>query len=234
MNQTRNMRTLIVEMVVIVASILLAFALDAWWDARLQSREGQVVRAALVSEFDAVRTEVAFSALRNRRIIAAADSILLLMRGATGPVEASAGTVAALILTPTTDARRGALDALIASGRLQLLGNDSLQGLVANWPAVLDDIREEEQAAKSFVHGQLMPYLSRVVELSPVFAWRLSERRSTASVPAEISAEPIRLLPEPELINLIETRRYLASYVIVETDVTLNAAFEKIRAALSR
>lgn len=228
------MRSLIVEMLVIVASILLAFALDAWWNARLESREGRAVRAALISEFDAVRAEVAFSATRNKRIIAAADSILLLMRSATGPVEASAGTIGALILTPTTDARRGALDALIASGRLQLLGSDTLQGLVANWPAVLDDVREEEQAAKAFVHGQLMPHLSRVVDLSPVFTWRLSERRSTATVPAEISGQRVRLPPDRELINLIETRRYLAAYVVVETDVTLNAAFGQIRAALSR
>jgi hypothetical protein len=121
MTQTRTFRSLLLEMLVIIASILSAFALDAWWDARLESKEGAAVRAALVSEFEAVRAEVAFSALRNKRIIAAADSVLLLMRGATTAIEASAGTVGALVLTPTTDARRGALDALIASGRLQLL-----------------------------------------------------------------------------------------------------------------
>src|SRR5687767_11897909 len=99
-------------MLVIVSSILLAFALDAWWDARLESKEGAGVRAALVSEFNAVRTEVEFSALRNQRIIAAADSVLHLLRGANAPIEVTAGTVGALVLTPTTDARRGALDAL--------------------------------------------------------------------------------------------------------------------------
>jgi hypothetical protein len=234
MNQTRSWRTIVVEMLVIVSSILLAFALDAWWDARLESKEGAAVRAALVSEFNAVRAEVEFSALRNKRIIAAADSMLQLLRNATAPVEATAGTIGALVLTPTTDARRGALDALIASGRLQLLGNDSLQGLVANWPAVLDDIREEEQAAKAFVHEQLLPYLARTINVSPIFAWRVAERRSTATVAAEVSGVRIRLAPERELINLIETRRYLASYVIVETNLTLNAAFARIQTALSK
>jgi hypothetical protein len=79
-----------------------------------------------------------------------------------------------------------------------------------------------------------MPYLARVVDLSPVFAWRLNERRNTASVAAEIAGAPVRLPPDRELVNLIETRRYLASYIVVETNVTLEAAFEKIRVALSR
>jgi hypothetical protein len=44
-------RRLIAEGVVIVASILLAFGLDAWWDATQQSRETADLLAALDEEF---------------------------------------------------------------------------------------------------------------------------------------------------------------------------------------
>jgi hypothetical protein len=51
------------------------------------------------------------------------------------------------------------------------------------------------------VHEQLAPYLSPVVDLSPVFAWRLNERRSTASVASGISGAPVRLPPDRELVK---------------------------------
>jgi len=226
-------------MVVIVTSILLAFALDAWWSEYRQAREASDLRAALIAEFEVAGEELAVSVSRNERIIASADTLLRMLSGGTSPVVVAAGTVGALILTPTTDPQRGTLDALIASGRLDLLGSPALRGLLADWPAELDDVREEELAAKAFVHEHLALFLGRVTDLAPVYDWRIAERQSVEpgrlrqAGTVAVRDMSIRLDSDPELTNMIETRRYLARMVLTNF-TTLTAAFDRIRAELAK
>lgn len=221
------------EGILIVVSILAAFGIDAWWDTRVELRGANALQAALSAEFETMEEEFAFSLSRNEMVIAAADSLLLQLRNESSSVEVPSGIVGTLLLTPTTDASRGAVDALIASGKIEILPSKRLRYLLANWSAVLDDVREEEFAAKNFVHEQLTPYLGRVTDLSTVFAWRLEERRNAGIVSEKTGGERVRLPTDSELINLIETRRYLASYVL--TNFTkLQAAFEQIRNELTK
>ncbi len=224
------------EGVLIIVSILAAFGIDAWWTARGELKEGSSLQAALASEFEAVGQELGFSVSRNEMIIAAADTLLQQLRREAPSVEVASGTLGALLLTPTTDSVHGTLDTLIASGRLDLLPNKSLQFMLADWPALLDDVREEEFAAKDFVHEQLTPYLGRVTDLSPIFVWRIEERqerRNAGTVSEKIKKVPTSLPTDPVLINLIETRRYLASYVLTNY-VFLQSAFEQISVELAK
>lgn len=226
------------EIAIIVSSILLAIALDAWWDEFQEGRQAERLRVALLSEFEAAGEEIGFSLSRNERIIASADSLLVMMRE-DQPVRVSAGTVGALLLTPTTDVRRGTLDALIASGRLEILRGSGLQSLLADWPAELQDVREEELAARSFVHEQFIPFLGRVTDAHAAFDWRLAERRvaearrqGAVATDLVVTGE-IELPPSPELRSLVMTRLYLASYVLVNSE-TLLAQHAEIMHQLAR
>ena len=118
MERPRSVSRIATEMAVIVLSILLAFALDAWWDGRKETQEGRTTLTALAAEFDAAALEIAFSEARNRQVVAAADTLLQALRGGGARVELNASTLGALLLTPTTNPMRGTVDALIASGRL--------------------------------------------------------------------------------------------------------------------
>lgn len=221
------------EGVLIVVSILAAFGIDAWWDARTQSSESYALQTALKVEFDEMEKELEFSISRNNIIITAADSLLAQLRIESSSMDVSSAYLGALLLTPTTDPSHGTVDALIATGRLEILPSKPLQYLLANWPAVLEDVREEELAAKKFVHEQLTPYLGRTTDLSTVFAWRLEERRNVGNVSKQTDEAMVRISIDSELINLIETRRYLASYVLTNYS-SLEASFDRIRAELAK
>ena len=73
------------EGVVIIASILLAFAIDAWWGGRQEARIAAEYLSALEAEFEAARFEMEQQIGEHTRQLAAIDSLLSgLARGETG------------------------------------------------------------------------------------------------------------------------------------------------------
>ena len=215
------------EGLVIVVSILIAFALDASWDARNERIEAGELRSGLVEDFSETGVELQRVRRRKEEVMVAADSVLAALSQASTPFLVSSAHLGALLLTPTTDPQMGTLQALISSARLRIVGDEELQGLLSEWPARLSDTREEELAAKTFVHEQLTPALSEVVDLSGAFAWRLDGGTNETEV--EVRLTPTDLV---EFRNLIRTRQYLAGFVLTNY-LDLERALEQIDAALT-
>ena len=67
MPERRNWKRLALEVVVIVGSILLAFGIEAWWDARGEAREEALVLQAIRSEMEATLERI--DAHRARRAV---------------------------------------------------------------------------------------------------------------------------------------------------------------------
>ena len=138
-------KRLVGESVVIVLSILLAFAIDAGWDELQERRDEREVLQALLLEFEANREEAAgVIALheRNSRLIAVAHARTPTQTAALSPDSVSA-TLAALASPRTFDAIRGTLDALIGSGRLQLLSDPELARSLTVFLNLVDDSAED-------------------------------------------------------------------------------------------
>ena len=222
MSDSARWTRVLVEGAVIVASILVAFALDASWDTRNERVEAAELRAALVDDFTQTRIEMLRVRNRNEVVIGAADSVLTVLDEWPSSVSVPSRYFGALLLTPTTDPSLGTLQALISSARLRIIGDAALQGILSEWPAQLADVREEELAAKTFVHQQLTPGLGRAIDLSGAFSWRLSGERDSGLT--EVSLTPSDL---EAFRNLIRTRSYLASFV-------LEQALDEIEAELTR
>lgn len=151
-----------IEGFVIVVSILLAFALDAWWDARVEASEEQSLLARLDAELVATDSVLAESETSHRSIAEAAgtlreltgpdprpavsrDSILRLITVAVGGVSANPPT--------------GVIDAAISSGQIGIIENDELRIALAGWPAVLADLHENEQQVRDVLFSRFIPYL---------------------------------------------------------------------------
>jgi hypothetical protein len=197
-------RRMIAESVVIVASILLAFALDAWWDSVQRKREVAATLVALDAEFAEVETELERAQTRSQLVVAAADTILSLLRAGQGSVPAQ--RLGDLFRTPTTTPAQGALAALIASGRLGMIPSQELQALLAGWPALLEDVKEDEENALRFVFEELLVHLSHVEGLGPTLYGRQG-----------VQVEGSVLLPTTsETINLVEARRLFATIILDE------------------
>jgi hypothetical protein len=156
------------EFFVIVSSILVALAGDAWWDTRVERREEREALMALRGEFTAsLRTLQAGERVHER----SAEAIQRILQW-TGPDPKLPGgdTLAtelfdAVVRYSTYNDRRGVLDGVIASGALRLIQNDSLRARLAGWPAVVEDLTEDEVLALELRNGELAPYVYRQVPI---------------------------------------------------------------------
>lgn len=217
---TRHAGRMIAEGAVIVASILLAFALDAWWDASQRSRETADLLAALDEEFALAAAELDGTLAGQRFVVAAADTALGRLRA--GESRIPAGDVAWVLDAPTSDINQGTLATLMASGGLERLPSQQLRALLAGWPAAVADIQEEELEARSFVRTQLMPYLSGVTDIGIA----LRAGRGAAAGDIEVPTDQ-------RLINLLEVRRFYAQRVINErTQSLVDDTLDQIRREL--
>jgi hypothetical protein len=59
------------------------------------------------------------------------------------------------------DPRTGVLDALVASGRLELIQSRELRAKLAAWDGVVEEVRDNELAMRDFGLNVITPYLAR-------------------------------------------------------------------------
>jgi hypothetical protein len=132
----------LVESVAIVASILLAFGVDAWWDARLEARRRAELMDDLRVELQRNRADLT-NALERQRLRLHRLEILLgeITPQAVGlaPDSLRALQQSTLLGNPTYDPGLGILELLIQSGDLILVESRDLRARLAGLPALSAD-----------------------------------------------------------------------------------------------
>lgn len=136
--------TITVEAVAIVLSILLAFAIDAWWAEKKEHDVEQVALLALHSDFIASREQLAgvlVSLESARTDFAHFQSVTT-----AELVEIDPDTIrkflTALAKNHTFDPVTATLDALVNDGRLGLISDTQLLTQLSNWRRSLDNIED--------------------------------------------------------------------------------------------
>jgi hypothetical protein len=165
-----------VEGVVIVASILLAFALDAWWDRRGERVWERAQLEALHGEFTENHIDLSSALEVHELVRARSDSLIEYLRQTRfgTSVEVADTVLAAVLITPTYDPALGTLGALLTSGDLSRIRNQRLVALLARWPGAVEDVTEDEQSVVRHVQTQLVPLLGSRVDLAEVQVLRSS------------------------------------------------------------
>ena len=137
-------KTITVEAVAIVVSILLAFAIDAWW---AEKKENDVEQAALLS----LHSDFVASGEQLSRVIDSLESAqtdFARFRSATTAElkETDPGTVrrflTAFVKNHTFDPVTATLDALANDGRLGLISDVQLLTQLSAWQRELDNIED--------------------------------------------------------------------------------------------
>ena len=139
-------RQIAVEGVAIVASILLAFGIDAWWDERQERAEEREILESLLVEFQANRDQAASVISFHDRAV---QSVAVLMEMSEEeilalPAEAVEEALGFFGSPQTFDAVRGSVDALIGSGKLGILRDRALRESLTTFLNILDDSAEDE------------------------------------------------------------------------------------------
>ncbi len=142
--RTIQWETIAVEAVAIVLSILLAFAIDAWWTEKQESDVEHAALQALRSDFAASREElnVVLQSLGGGRSSFARFKSATPAELAEIDADAVRRILTGLVKNHTFDPVTATLDALANDGRLGLISDPQLLGHLSKWRRDLDDIED--------------------------------------------------------------------------------------------
>ena len=133
------------ESAAIIASILLAFAIDAWWDNQGEHRRSLAQLATIRTEFVEVEDRLVDI---DEELVGLRESVadLLAHVGPETPLE-SPDTLASLMDLSFRAAKielpMSSLPAILSAGGLPNVANDELKTLLATWPASVSRLRNQ-------------------------------------------------------------------------------------------
>ena len=213
-------KRLSVEAVAIVGSILLAFAIDAWWEERLDRQMERDDLERLHGEFIRNRDRMNEMRTAGRAETASAAMYELLADhlGQDLPVDVPHTTLNPLRATPTFDAVTPVLDGLILSGRLENIRDREVLLAVHYWKRLLQQVEETELTARKVVLEQLVPALIRRGNMGPSFNGGDPDGITTLTV-------------DEELLGLVAFRASYTKFVVRTLNALEQATNEVIVAA---
>jgi hypothetical protein len=145
----------------IVISILLAFAIDAWWEERAVRIEEQQVLQGLRSEFLATRDVLTGHLSEHLHYINVFEEFL--STAGDGDADSDGAIVDAtlnvLLNPPTSDVGNGTLEALLSSGRIEILSSKVLRAKLAAWEGVMGEVLDDQVLNVKSVYEIHIPYL---------------------------------------------------------------------------
>jgi hypothetical protein len=206
-----------IEAAAIVGSILLAFAIDAWWEDRQNREAEQVALRSLREDFEASHQELSerLRSLENAHIHFAEfqsfspEDIEQLQQSTIDQM------ITGLMTGATFDPFLGTIDAMVADGRLALIRNQKIRELLSKWIKAIDDIKEDNIDVRSHAirvrtamepHGG--PFHIRLFDrlgspASDVFP------RADASVLAELRRDA-------PFVGIAQSHQYAISFYLIE------------------
>jgi len=189
-----------VEGVVIVGSILLAFGIDAAWEGRQEVEEEREILMGLEAEFVDLHTRLVNLAAFNRFGVRAVEQLLSdsLPKLDADYVDRALGVATIVNVLD----QGGALDALLASGRLELIRDRDLRDRLAKWPDWLEDIHTNDLSARDFAVREITPVLARR-------GWPdlMCYREEQCLPPGPASVAQISIARDPQIRALLIRRR---------------------------
>lgn len=218
---------ILAEAVVVVASILLAFGIDAWWQDRQTRFEEQQILQGLNEEFLSIHEVLErHMALHLRNLQWLEDVLFMIENGPSNDdgeiVEAALGE---MVSPMTTDLGNGTLDALLSSGRVEILMNSALRARLAAWEGVIGEVRDDQDGNAKMVYEIYLPYF--VGENVPIGA-SMRQWYDDWPIPGKsISEDPDaikRLLEDPRFRVLAEIRYGYKKHLTGEFKAAIAAA----------
>jgi len=147
---------------------LLAFAIDAWWDARLERIEERRILVSLKTEFLSNAERIPWFIERHQKTADYARALLNAMKKAESgsTLRYSAADFVQVLEHNSTDPQRGALDAMLQSGELRYISNPRIRERLAAWPRLVVDATENEDLLRNLWGPKLIEALAKDVDLT--------------------------------------------------------------------
>jgi len=164
---------IVAEGVAIVVSILLAFAIQAWWDGRRDRAEERVALMGLRQEFEKNLAQLDATMAFHEEGVLMSERLLSLSRADSpdsNPVAMDSLVRRGWIDYGTFNPSQGLLSALVASGDIRLIRNTQLREAIGAWSGMLDDLVEDELIIARDSQERWTPAIHARVPMDYVYA----------------------------------------------------------------
>jgi len=225
------------ESAIIVASILLALWVDAWWDTRQQSIEEVAILKPLREEALEVQQAIAENRTYTREILAATTKLAnLTLEGTTEDQKDEIHRLIADFIwhvePSSTDAP--VLESLFYTGDLELISSSELRREISQVRTRLSGLRSEVLRDSNFYNLRIIPYLQQNTDMAqfytvpssqPGFPDRTYVYEGLLSSPVKSQLE---LLGKTEFQNLVLHRLTTLINALWWHDYELDERLERI------
>jgi len=212
---------IVTEGIAIVASILLAFGIQAWWETRQDRSLELDTLERLDTQLSAIDSVLSDYQTRQLDAVEACE-VLLSLVGPSGSSDLAADSIATLIAkirVPYTVAPpTGTMTALESSGQLATLSNQQLLSDLANWRALLQDHQEDEARLGEMIASNLDPFLLTHASLVEI-GMQHPFPHLAGSVPGAFPVDIRELLRSRIFENLVEDRRRLGANAVSNYEI---------------
>ncbi len=235
---------LLVEGVAIVASILLAFAIDAWWQEYVEDQRESEVLNALLDDFKTTKANI-----ENWRTfhLAVQQSNTKLLKAVTSSEITLTNDQIGRLLSELSwwDAEShfstGALNSLVYGGELSLIEDDALRQLLADWPSQIQYFESQQQQDYDFFLNVWTPFLRANSYLplqstidSPV-PGRPEEPTFVIDLQLEGTWSYAEMLASKEFHNILAQKLWIQFDILVafaKADVLIDQTIQSIEGSL--
>lgn len=221
----------LVEGVVIIGSILIAFWIDAWWGEAQDRAQAESLLVSLLDDFEAADQLLDDVESKHRRLVE--NGRRLIVYGEVGVVPAAErvavdSLLGSHFLRPVYDPPMGTVESLLGSGRLDLFDNNALLSGLTNWTAAVASLQRTETDARQHFYDRIYPYLAARIDIEDLdkgFATSLGH-----PLPFEQEqTDAYLLLGDQELQNMLYTHWVLGTNALESEIPLVRKALNEIR-----
>jgi hypothetical protein len=226
-SQTIQWRRIAVESVAIVLSILLAFAIDAWWEERQERTAEAEILVGLKQEFQDTQALINDKLAQYGNMKTAVAQLLVAHEQKAWQYEAMTidGAFQWLITPTSIEFGGGVLDAVISAGRLEIISDKTLRSKLAGWQAMMNEVRDDEVGNADYIINHVIPYIARTgVSTAQGARDKNSEWPTQTSSIADDVALINTLLNDAEFKALLDIRYAFILHAMQEYDAAYRAA----------
>ena len=229
-SHTLPWQRLLAEAAAIVLSILLAFAIDAWWDTRSDRQAEQLLLQRLKADFTEIRSAILLIEAEHRETSAACRAIMSIPHGSPVPDTPEYDRMVALVFltSRTFNPGMGAVAAFLNSEGAKLVDNQPLADLLLSWPGLVEELQEEDVFLQQGLALRWIPFLMSRVNIGPYLA---VYPEINVGLPAHVARPRPRasLIVDAELVNNVLDRYKLQQIALRDIGPVIDAVEEILR-----
>ena len=190
---------MLLEGVVIVLSILLAFSIEAGWEERQERRAEAEILQALLAEFETYKERFTRRAEFYDRTSEAIVWFLDEAEFLPSEIDRLDRAMLAFVGVPTFEIGSGVHAELVASGRVSLISDRTLRRIVSTWEGLLAETVDNEVVVRQYATEVVVPYLAslqapigRASRIPKQTGWQLSVASEAEALTAyrALASEP--------------------------------------------